>query len=40
MTQSKLYYDDPLAAAWMAREFGVKYESGADGKPFIWPKEN
>lgn len=21
----KLYYDDPLAATWMAREFGVEY---------------
>lgn len=27
MPQSKLYYDDPLAAAYMAREFRVQYES-------------
>ena len=24
---TKLYYDDPLAAAYMAREFGVEYKS-------------
>lgn len=24
---TKLYYDDPLQAAYMAREFGVKYQS-------------
>lgn len=23
---TKLYYTDPLKAAWMAREFGVKFE--------------
>ena len=23
---AKLYYDDPLAAAYMAREFGVEFE--------------
>lgn len=26
MTQSKFYYDDPLAAAYMAREFGVEFD--------------
>lgn len=25
---TKLYYNDPLKASWMAREFGVRYSNG------------
>lgn len=30
----KLYYDDPLAAAWMAREFGIKFYTIVEGESF------
>lgn len=31
----KLYYTDPLQAAWMAREFGVKFENEDDAAMFV-----